>query len=276
VRYGGAGLRCYAMPQGIEVRQGMVLPESGLSAQAFLLGAGFVIEWNGLNDAGQPVDPGAYQMQVTVRDPFGKTSSFAGAAQVLRSATTYAIAVYNSSGERVKTLLPLGSQKAVSNFSLSTDVFSPDSGMPCLQVVSGATLLACWDGSNEAGSPMESGNYVVVVSDSSGRMLVEKQVAVIRAPSAGEFKLLAAPNPLRGGEQLRLRVEGSGQGSSVEIELFSLAGERVWNSSLAGENGSIRISAPLAGLAPGTYVFSAARRGPSGLKRASLKIGVIR
>jgi hypothetical protein len=264
------------MPQGIEVRQGTAHPESGLVAQALLLGAGLYVEWDGFNDAGQAVDAGAYQMQITVRDPFGKTSSFAGAAQVLRSPVVYSIAVYNSSGERVKTLLPLGNQKAVSNFSLSSDVFSPDAGMPCVQVASGSTLLSCWDGSNDAGSPMGSGNYVVAVADSSGRMLVEKQLTVLRAGGAGELKLLASPNPLPPGAALRIQLDGAEAGRAVELAIYSLSGERVFSRVLPGQAGRIQLEAALSSLAPGIYICNAFQQGSLGTRRASVKIGILR
>lgn len=226
----GGGMGLYIKPAGITCVQGLALPESGVSSSYDLTNAGVSIAWDGRNSAGQAVATGAYQVELQIKDSWGKIESFTAAAQVLRQPDPGAeVVVYNSAGEAVRRLhLALGPGANPTALRLGDSKLVSGQGSLVVSVDGGGSTV--WDGKNDQGRMVAPGAYLLRMESGngrSGRKVATAAVTVLRAPETFSLQLRPAPNPALRSDPgvifpLALPAFWSAQG-----EVFNSAGERV-------------------------------------------------
>ena len=143
-----------------------------------LVYAGVVIgTWNGTNQGGNLVSNGNYYVKVDNIDNFGVVRSTTQPIIVNRSLYKADLTIYNEAGEAVRHLLtyvddpgPTG----VNNIQLSTSVFDPSPNGSSgsnrqLQISFGAGTTVVWDGTDDTGAFVSTGQYFIAVHSQDGQ-----------------------------------------------------------------------------------------------------------
>lgn len=198
------------------------------------VGAGStVFTWNGSNTSGQAVANGIYTLSFEQKDSYGHTSIVTKSLQVTRAEWGVSITVYNSSGETIKKIFT-NQQPVNGSLKLSIDDVLPitDSGSKIsFKYGEGLTDTVVWDGLNEFGKAVTSGNYeikVTYVSPEGASSFAAKSVVIINGSKADPGTVKAFPNPaITGkGRSIKFTWERPGQGNVI-IRVYDVAGQKV-------------------------------------------------
>jgi hypothetical protein len=143
----------------------------------------------------------------------------------------------------------------------------------------GSVSDATWNGLNDQGVPVSSGNYnVVLISEEPGgqRQFQSKSVVLLNAPSTqGLGQALIGPQPWRGGP-LSIRFDPLPSGDGVFVRVYNAAAELVVSSSGQGSLGRVDLQG-MGHLASGIYLVELTwARGAAVLERKVLKLAVVR
>ncbi len=214
---------------------------ASLDLNALMENGSYALGWDGINDDGQEVKGGIYQLVLELRDQYDKTTVIKIGVQVARAASQAALRIFNSSGELVATL-PLAGSGPWSGLSLSANQIVAGSGDLAVSVQNpSGTQTLHWDGTNESGRELESGTYYLKVDELGG-----VAVTVLKAPSL-KGRALMAPNPARGNGAWIYWAALPGA-VSVQMSLYNSAGELALSQSSPASSGTMWIQAgPLAG-----------------------------
>jgi uncharacterized repeat protein (TIGR01451 family) len=250
------GMPVFQQPTGMKALQATFVPDTGGAGTFVLAGTAAILSWNGANSQGQLVASGTYQVLATLADSFGHTTDFYTALTVLRQDRTVKVEIYDSAGELVRHWQePDQGAAGTSSINLSTTRMSSDGS---LTIGWGGGASVVWDGTNDSGQAVQSGQYLVKVTrdTSVGQTEVYSQAVT----------LLASPHDLLGGATLQpnpalstdgmvrvLLPAGPAGGIRVEAEVYDLAGERVVRLSNSAQAGEIDWNLDQTG--PGVYLI---------------------
>lgn len=261
-----------------------------------LTGAGSVIllysrgtllgSWDGTNASGDPVSNGVYHIQVESVDSYGVATTVTQEAVVSRQLAQISAAVYNEAGEVVKHLTAWvddASGAGMTDVTLSAKSFSPGTSQPVQIFIqsSSSPVTLTWDGTDDSGNDVTSGSYLLSVhwfdGQGQGNDISKAILVTAQGPRQGQ-DVVAEPNLLRisSGQSRVQFLDLSGQGSTLKVSIYTLAGELT--ASFQGEAGTGQASWDASGLASGIYLAAVEKRTASGGSsgRQILKIMVVR
>jgi flagellar hook assembly protein FlgD len=250
---------------------------------------GSSIVWTGLNDNGQSVSNGTYYAKLSVMDAFGSVQSYSETFSLMSTADVASVEIFNSAGERVRTI-PLPSSVLPVDMRALDDSFlgglDPNTGQPLgglrlrLKDNNGEQPLV-WDGLNDQGQVLASGVYTVQLTRTQAggaRVVKTLSVTLLASVDEGIQRSLAsatvAPNPLRGaGVPMHIFYKLPPRGSA-NCRLYDLAGQLVAQGADITGSGDVRLDAAFAG---GIYVLEfRLMDGSAILGRRILKAAVVR
>ncbi len=256
-----------------------------LYCQGNLLGV-----WNGLDSSGNPVSNGVYYIQVESVGPSGVVTTVTQEAVVSRNLAQVMAAVYNEAGEVVKHLTAWvddGVGAGITNVGINGSVLEPgetaNSGAPnCVQVLIQSALAPVtldWDGTDDQGSYVTSGEYLLSVNWEGGggpSGSITKNILVVGGGLREGEPVAAVPNLLRVSSGLKQVSFLGPSGPTLRVRIYSLAGELV--ASFLGEPGTGQASWEVSNAASGLYLAVVEKLDVSGglTGRQTLKISVIR
>jgi flagellar hook assembly protein FlgD len=223
VRILDSGLAVYNAPTGLDGGGGFV-PDVGAVGSVKLGGDDSALAWDGKSSGGQMVQSGNYVVVAKVTDSFGHITSFSTSLTVVRREQAVEVGIYNSAGELVRTLsMPSGGPGVkISRATLS--------GGSVLSITSGSSSVT-WDGRDDAGRQVQSGDYVVKVTEASGQGQIEvfaQAVTVLDQPQDALASAKAAPNPSTSSGPVQILLDPATPSSTeVVARVYDLAGELV-------------------------------------------------
>jgi len=256
-------------------------------------GAGPDLIWAGTNNGGQAVESGAYYVQISSTNSFGQTTTESKSVSIVSAAGSVTLGIYNSAGELVDNLsgqiAGLSSEPTGMSLPPGQDgvVASTSPGQGGLKInltlADGQTTTVFWDGMSSQGQTLQSGNYLVTLSqNSAGSSEVLKTSPVVllatKDLSANGManSALVVPNPVAGNSfDVQYQPGGAGAGSYTAVGmLYDMAGQRVAEATDDG-SGTLRFSGAWS---PGVYLLDfEVHNGSSGsLARKVLKVAIVR
>jgi flagellar hook assembly protein FlgD len=193
-----------ALPTSMTTSASAFIPGQGGALVIGFPGLAPSVVWNGTNANGQAVSGGIYIIEAVYRSPLGQTTIVSTSVQVTLAPTDVSIEVYNSAGERVRTLVTQVSENEAVVPSFSATALVPslstagDSGLKI--VVGSGGQAVWWNGYNDNGNPVTAGTYLVKVTWELNGAVIEsftKSITVLEA-AAGDPLATAwlAPNPV--------------------------------------------------------------------------------
>jgi sugar lactone lactonase YvrE/flagellar hook assembly protein FlgD len=232
-------------------------------SQGYLLGV-----WDGTGTDGNPVSNGVYFIKANSIDPYGVVNTVTQQATVSRSLAKISVNVYNEAGEVVRHLFtwvddPLGTQ--MTSVVLSSSVLRPGApagaGQPSnVQIViqtSGMAVTLSWDGTNDYGSYVTAGYYLLEAHwfDGQGETAdISKSILVTANGNRSDGILVAQPNILtisKGVTRTTFQYY-SGQELTLRVKIYNLAGELA--AELQGAPGTNQVSWNATRYASGLYL----------------------
>jgi flagellar hook assembly protein FlgD len=234
-------LACYVQPDGMQAVKQAFLPDSEDQGTFLLVGPNLVEGWDGKNTNGQMVSSGAYVVQAQVTDPFGKVKVMSTTLTVVRQDREVKVEVYNSAGELVKHFdQPVSGTGSSTGISLDKTHLTEGQS---LNINYGLGSIP-WDGRNDSGQMVQSGEYLVKVTRSTGMGQTEvfsQSVTVVNGVSNSLSTALVAPNPAQlsdGKVSIYLDLSLSGP-IQVQAFIYDLAGELLAQFSNQGHPNSL-------------------------------------
>jgi flagellar hook assembly protein FlgD len=233
-------LACYVQPDGMQAVKQAFLPDSEDQGTFLLVGPNLVEGWDGKNTNGQMVSSGAYVVQATVTDPFGKVKVMSTTLTVVRQDREVKVEVYNSAGELVKHF-----DQPVSGAGNSTGISLDKTHLgegQSLNINYGLGSIP-WDGANDSGQMVQSGEYLVKVTRSMGMGQTDvfsQSVTVLEGAGNPLSSAQVLPNPSLGSGPVTI-VLAAGPSTSLKVraEIYDLAGEKVASLDNGGQASSI-------------------------------------
>jgi uncharacterized repeat protein (TIGR01451 family) len=253
-----SGGRFSRYPSDWKILNPLALPDSGQDAVFYASGTEFLFD--GRNDQGQALSAGSYEVRLSIKDPFGKVTTFSGGVSILRAAMSTTLCVSNSAGELLRCLdiryqgaatMPQGPG------SLSAAVLATGKST----VLSWSNASASWDGTDAQGNPVHSGVYVLTLTETMPTQVLVKawQVEVLESGQT-PLSLALSSNPWRSGS---LKVSwGTGEAT---VRMYNLSGELVGTS---GGFGSALL--PDLAYAPGVYLLCVEQGGQHAIQKLAL------
>jgi flagellar hook assembly protein FlgD len=202
--------------------------------------------WDSNGQDGNPVSNGQYYIQIASVDPYGSVTTVTQPVIVNRSYAQVSVDVYNEAGEVVRHLMSQyvpSIESVVHNLTLSTSVIVPGGspGETQIQVDTGLSIPA-WDGDNDAGVAVQSGQYYVAVHtiDGKGGEATLTQAVVVMNSTQPVKLVLATPNVLRGPEPMFIfTVQNGITHATLKVHVYDLAGEMVTAFTAVEQNGQV-------------------------------------
>jgi flagellar hook assembly protein FlgD len=273
------GLASYTEPTGLGGVQANFVPDTG-GVGTFVILSGSsqptTFVWDGTSSSGQTVASGTYLVQATVNDAFGHVTTYTTTATVVRVDLDVKVEIYNSAGELVKHFEAPASTAGASGVSLNQTTVSSGS---TLSINYGGGSLP-WDTTNDSGSAVASGQYLVKVTRVTGKGEVQvftQSVTVLNGPTSLLDGAACLPNPAAASDAFLTILLPSGTLSTTEVHavVFNLAGEKVASLSNQGK-ASIRWDFGPS-LSPGVYVIHLSARDAKGNRAVrTLKAAILR
>ena len=284
--FNAAGEIVRTLPSGMIYGEGgMTLTASALfagqGALGIWLGGAQVGSWNGTNDGNQNVSSGLYIVQATETDSFGHTLSFTQDVQVIAAPQTTTLAVYNSTGERVRTLAATVTGAPALEVKSSSVVPPPAPGnsVGVAIAVDATDDQVWWDVRNDLGAVVTPGVYWVRLTYQplgAPPQTQSKSVTVVEGglqdPLEGSW---AAPNPGSAHTTgVWAGLAPTAEATDFHGRVFTLGGNLI---EVLAPDPSGRLFWPLGGSkAPGIYLLEMEALDAQGLPhRRILKIAVV-
>jgi flagellar hook assembly protein FlgD len=250
--------------------------------------AGSNLVWNETNNNGQSVASGVYTVQIVSVNSFGQTQTLTKMVTVVDVSGPAGLEVFNSAGELVANLSPglssLPSEPVNMSFPPGQDGMTASAdpqqgGLKInLTLADGNTETVFWSGLNGQGQPLQSGNYLVTLSQyQAGADEILKTEPIVLVGSADTSaagmagSALVLPNPVQGGS-FDVQYQASGTDTAAGV-LYNLAGQRVAEAADAG-SGTLHFSGAWSS---GIYLLDfEVRSGSATLARKILKVAIVR
>jgi hypothetical protein len=258
-------------------------PQSG--QQALIIVDGQTYLWNGSNDNGQQVSSGLYWVKLSYRDNYGNVTAYIHEVVVLAVGNQVLVRIFNSAGEQVRLLAAYayGDQQQPTRLvpDSSSIAFGPDGGPLNKLTFDLGGLSVEWDGLNDLGQRVNSGQYTVQLQSGSmgdAPVIATTSITVLNADGSVLTGALVGPNPL-GSDQnvVQVRMPGAPVGTLVTGRLYNVAGELIM--SAANDMQPDRMSFDLGGrnIAGGIYLVAVTAKAPWGqVERRTFKLVVVR
>jgi uncharacterized repeat protein (TIGR01451 family) len=244
-------------------------------------------QWDGTDDSGNPVTNGVYNIKLDNVDAVGVVTTLTQQATVSRSLSHVTLEIYNEAGEIIRHLYaqvddPLDGQ--MTYLTLSTGFLQPGGvgDQPTRVQISVDSSTSCpitlwWDGTNDAGSPVTPGNYLLCARWSNGQgqtSVISKTLLVSAGVDRGSGNVTAQPNrllPLRGLSRVNFLCDSTPE-MTLRVRIYAMSGEFVASSQ--GEAGGNHASWDASGVASGLYLAVVDKLSPAGglIGRQTLKI----
>ena len=220
--------------------------------------------WDGTNNSGQEVTNGKYYIKVDNIDINGNITSVTQVATVARHLAQVTVNIYNEAGEIVRHLdaVMADAVTLANGVNLSSETFSPSyqagAGSTLTVTLSNGTTMV-WDGRNDSGQIVPSGQYFLEVQSNDGQggsSTVTKQVTVFHHGLNLEgTPVVVYPNPdSQRVNGTAIQFAGS-PGLSLKVNIYTIAGELV-QEGITGAQGSGTATWDFAGktIASGLYL----------------------
>jgi hypothetical protein len=245
----------FAQPTGMQGSQPSFVPDAGGVGTFTISGSNVQSSWDGTSTSGQRVQSGAYEVLATITDSFGHETEFNTTLNVIRQDTTVKVEIYNSAGELVKHF----TEQA--NGTASTSQIGPLSSKMTsetdLLINWGGNSPEKWDGRNDSGQMVQSGQYLVKVTrnTSTGQTEVFSQsVTLLQTPRELLSGVVIQPNPAQTTDTMvKIQIPGISSQTKVQAEVYNLAGE--WVAQLDNQAQGQEIDWVLNQASPGIYLI---------------------
>ncbi len=237
---------------------------TSLEGKTYVMVGGVIIaSWDGTNQAGNPVSNGVYYLQVTSTDSYGVVTNVSQTVTVSRAIARVQVDVYNEAGEVVRRLYSYADDAGngpLGQVQLSTRMIAPSAGPPRAGGNNAVTIMfngtsVEWDGTNDNGSIVTNGDYMVAVhwtDGNGGEEVVTRDVTVQRGNSAvANGGVYATPNILKGVTSTTVRANST-TAMTLTVSLYDIAGELV-KRPVTGQAGSNEVNLDASGLSSGLY-----------------------
>jgi hypothetical protein len=267
----------FAQPTGMRGSDPSFVPDLGGVGTFVISGSEVPSSWDGKSQSGQVVQSGAYEVLATITDSFGHETSFNTTLTVIRQDTTVKVEIYNSAGELVKHFAEQANgQAATSQIGpLSSKMTSETE----LSINWGGNSPEKWDGTNDSGQLVQSGQYLVKVTrnTSTGQTEVFSQsVTLLETPRELLDGVTIQPNPAQTTDgMVRILVPSVSNQTKVQAEVYNLAGEKV--AQLTNQTQGQEIDWVLNQASPGIYLIRLKAQDSSGHQQIkTLKAALVR
>jgi flagellar hook assembly protein FlgD len=247
-------------------------------------------EWDGTNARGNPAPNGVYYIKVDNVDAMGTVRSTVQQAMVSRTLYSWTVRIYNEAGEMVRdlrTFLGDPGPDGLTGMDLSSGVIRPTGdggsggGVPRqLTITLSNGVPVVWDGRNDAGAIVGTGNYFVEVHSNDGRGAESRMTDTVTVQAqdreSGLGKLMAWPNVVGGlGPSRVVFHTDSGLTMVLTVRVYTVSGELV---GMAGPGPAGTVGWETRDVASGLYLAVVEARTPAGgfLLQRILKIVVKR
>ncbi len=238
--------------------------------------------WDGTNDNGGEVTNGKYYIKIDNVDNLGSVTTVTAVAMVARHLAATDVFIYNEAGEVIRHLgqYLADAVSLTAGVSVSTNTISPSyqGGVNSSMTVSlsnGTTMV--WDGRNDAGQIVASGQYFVEVHSNDGQggeTTFVKEVTVFHHGTdldPGGISVYPNPNHLATDGWV-VRFDATAMPNlNLTVRLYTVAGELV--DSAQGAQGSSFLQWDLSGkgLASGLYLAEIDLLDPKGATQRTVK-----
>jgi len=242
--------------------------------------------WDGTTTGGTPVVNGEYTVKIDNIDDYGMVSSVTDDVTVNRPTSLVQITIYNSAGEAVRHLTAetSGPRDLVTSVTLSTTTIQPSYGppkpgsVPEVGIVLSDGTTKTWDGRNDDGAIVTTGQYFVEVKCEDGKggeTVVTREISVM-ADSTDSGEVVAGPNPVLEGEAGTKFMVRGGSSNTLRASIYNVAGELV--RKVEGASGAGEVWWGTEGVASGLYiaVVEVIRPGRGVIDRKIKKVMVMR
>ncbi len=239
-----SGISAGQLPEGMKLEEDEVVFDIGGGVFRELHFGQWTISWDGmLDDEGNMIPNGAYQVVVRCVDYEGEWMEEIGTLVVMKVAGDFKVTVRDDRGRLVKSIP--GSYGAGSLGAIRAEpcLIKPGSGSSeKAYIKSGGCALSMaaagggglyWDGRNEDGQIVQNGVYRVIVEKQDiggGREVQVAEVTVVRGAGGAIENAVVWPNPKlvkNGDTTVRLNYEVMLAGAVVRAKFFTIAGELV-------------------------------------------------
>jgi flagellar hook assembly protein FlgD len=244
--------------------------------------------WDGTNNGGDLVSNGKYYIKIDNIDPYGSITSVSQLAMVARHLAHVQVNIYNQAGEVVRHLAATVDDAVTltNNLTVSSGTVAPSyQGGPnsTVFITLGDGTQLTWDGRNDNGQIVSSGQYFVEIRTNDGMggdSQVTKQITVIHQDlTLGSALVTVYPNPLS------VRVDGNKVNFvpnapvpvTLAVRVYTMAGELV--QEVRGNLGDTLVTWDFSNnpLASGLYLLVIeSRDAQGGLQRQITKLAIFR
>jgi len=255
----------------------------GIEIPSTLGSAGTFFSWDGKTDGGQPASSGNYYIQISQKDTYDHVITLIKDCSVLKAEEYVQMAIYNSSGEIVRTIRKNTLPPDVMKLTVADVIIVEKTGSDItINYGPGTADYMKWDGKNDQGIAVTSGVYEVQVTSltmSGKTAVVSKTVSILAAGNnkyMGDIK--AYPNPYSNSGNITFAWTTVGIQGDMVISVYNINGELIKSlqSSLAA--GSLVWDGQISGrqLVYGYYicVFKAVNK-DGYVEQKTLKIAVL-
>jgi flagellar hook assembly protein FlgD len=194
--------------------------------------------WDITNNQSQYVEPGKYYIKIEEADEFGHVNVIIKEILVVRIEKYIELKVYNSAGELVRTIREINKPVPnIADLSAVGDIIVIEkNGVPVnIKYGSNLTDYLQWDGKNEDGVVVSSGNYEIQLSvktEQGNITYASKTVVLLREDKTYLAGLEIWPNPftnesVSGSVVFRWTCVTAGETGDAYIRIYNIAGELV-------------------------------------------------
>ena len=215
-------------------------------------GTGTLFNWNSITDANQTAGSGIYYIKFEQLDQYGHTNVVIKEISMMSVQQYVEVSIFNSAGELVRTIRDY---KDVSNTSISLKVGNNNTGMVVIEKGSnninitygtGLTDYVSWNGLNDQGIAVSSGNYEVqvnLVTNEGKQTVASKTIIVLSENSKYMGDVGIWPNPYVAKASVTKQVKfvwnpGTEDGW-MNVTVYTIAGEKVRSFNAALQSGSL-------------------------------------
>jgi uncharacterized repeat protein (TIGR01451 family) len=238
--------------------------------------------WDGTNNSGSEVTNGKYYIKIDNVDNLGSVTTITQIAMVSRHLATTAVLIYNESGEIIRHLdqfmddaVTLSTGVSVSSTSFSPSYQGGVNSTETITLNSGTTVV--WDGRNDAGQIVSSGQYFIVVRSNDGQgsdSTVSKEITLFHhgtdlAP--GGVNIYPNPNHLSKDGWVLTFDATANPNLTLTVRLYTIAGELVDSVQSAPGSSFLQWDLSGKGLASGLYLAEIDMADPMGASQRTVK-----
>jgi hypothetical protein len=186
------------------------------------------------------VTNGNYQVNVSSVSPDGNTTSVTQQVTVSRNLSSVSVNIYNEAGEVVRklyTLVDTAMNSSMTNVALSgkylqsslvSGASQPATVQVLIQTTAGPVTLV-WDGTNDKGSMVSSGEYQIEVhwNDGSGGTTDITRSIVVMAGGTVTQSVIVKPNVLSPNTTMSPVFDATAVpgAASLKVSIYTMAGE---------------------------------------------------